>query len=70
MHIIFIAIAIAAGAILPIQAGSISRLGQQAGGVFNAVLVNFTVGAVAMLALCSVRPSVPSLSRLSEAPAT
>ena len=60
MKILFIVVAIAAGVILPVQAGSISKLGQHAGGVLNAVLINFAVGALTMLAICMPRLTVPA----------
>jgi transporter family-2 protein len=68
MNVLLIVVAIAAGAILPIQAGSISKLGQHAGGVFNAVLINFCVGALTMLAICAPRLSTLPAAKLGGAP--
>ena len=69
MNLLYLLLAVAAGAMLPVQAGVNAQLARFVGGPVAASFVSFLVGTIALLLLAFVvvRP-LPSGSRLAGAP--
>ncbi len=69
MYWLFLLLAIAAGTLLPIQAGINAQLAKALGHPLLAATVSFTFGAAAlMLATTLVQAPLPAFSRLSQIP--
>jgi bacterial/archaeal transporter family-2 protein len=66
---LYLLFALAAGVMIPFQAGANAELGHWVNSPIRAAFVSFVVGTVALLALSALvfRP-LPSVSRLGEAP--
>jgi transporter family-2 protein len=66
---LYLAFAVAAGAMLPIQFGINSQLAHWLGGPIRAAFVSFLVGTIALLVIAAfVRRPLPSLARLGDVP--
>ena len=65
----YLAFAVAAGAMLPIQFGINAQLSQWVGSPVRAAFVSFLVGAIVLLVISAfVRKPLPSLARLGDVP--
>jgi transporter family-2 protein len=65
----YLAFAVAAGAMLPIQFGINAQLSQWVGSPIRAAFVSFLVGTIALLVITAfVRRPLPSLARLGDVP--
>jgi transporter family-2 protein len=65
--VLYLLLAAAAGAVLPVQAGVNTQLARFVGGPVRASFVSFLVGTIALLVVAILKP-LPSGSKLGSAP--
>lgn len=69
MNLIFVALAMLGGAVMPVQAGFNRELGQRLGAPALATLNNFLGGSLVMLLVCALlRTGAPTLAAAASAP--
>src|SRR5512132_438009 len=69
MQWLYLLVAVAAGAMLPIQFGINAELSYWVGSPIRAAFVSFVVGTIALLIISAfVRKPLPSLARLGDVP--
>lgn len=69
MKLFYLLLALAAGIMMPVQAGINALLGSQLKTPFLAALISFTIGTMALAALClALRIPVPGVALISKLP--